>query len=143
MFLLINYWPVLAVIVVGVVPFVIIGIWRGRLTVSQIAVFLSVEVMLAITAQQVLKEAGLIGLFAGEYNAESVEAFTQVCVLGCQSPAGQEGVCPRYCRCVVRQARNTLSYQDMLTRTAGVGDEKVDEAWTRADGTCRRNLGLR
>ncbi len=143
MFLLAQYWPILAVLVVGLLPLIGILIWIGRLTVTQIAVYVSVEILLAIAAQQILEEAGLIGLFAGEYNDESIEAFTHVCLRGCQSPAGETDVCPRYCRCVVRQASNNLSYTDMLARTAGLGDEDANEAWIRADRTCRTNLGLR
>ncbi len=143
MFLLAQYWPVFAVVFAGLVPFILFRIWRGRLRMSQVAIFLSVEAMLAVAAQQVLTEAGLIGLFAGEYNAESVEAFNQVCLLGCQPPIGGTNVCPRYCGCVVAQGRYTLSYWDMLARTAGVADDLVDARWTQVDQSCRRNLGLR
>ena len=143
MFLLINYWPILAVLVIGSLPLVGMLIWTGRLSVSRIAVYLSVEVMLAIAAQQVMKEAGLIGMFAGEYNEESIEAFTQICLLGCQTDEGQADVCPRYCGCVVRQARNVIGYDDMLARTVGLGDDRVNQAWALADQNCRRTLGLR
>ncbi len=122
---------------------VVILIWLGRLRLSQIAVFISVELILAVVAQQVLTEAGLIGLFAGEYNSESVESFNQVCLLGCQSPAGEPNVCPRYCGCMVRQARLALSYEDMLARSAGLANDDVAQTWTLVDRTCRRTLGLR
>jgi hypothetical protein len=142
-FLLLNYWPVLAVLVVGSLPLVGLLIWTNRLTISGLAVYISIELIMAVAAQQVLKEAGLIGVFAGEYNQESIEAFTQICLLGCQSPDGQTDVCPRYCGCVVNQARNVLSYEDMLARTVKLGDDRANEAWALADQNCRRNLRLR
>ena len=143
MFLLAQDWPILAVLVAGLVPLLIIFIWLGRLRLSQIALFISIEAMLAIAAQQILTEAGLIDLFAGEYTAESVESFKQVCLLGCQPPIGGNNVCPEYCGCVINQGRLVLSYEDMLARTAGLADDRVDTAWSRVDDTCRRNLGLR
>lgn len=143
MFLLAQYWPILAVAVAGLVPLLIIFIWLGRLKLSQIALFISVEAMLAIAAQQILTEAGLIDLFAGEYTAESVESFNQVCLLGCQPPIGGTNVCPQYCRCVIGQGRMVLSYDDMLARIAGLADDQVDATWRTVDRSCRRNLGLR
>ena len=143
MFLLAQYWPVLAVVVIGTVPLIGILLWAGRLSLSQIAVYLSIEIMLAIAAQQILTDAGFIGVFAGEYNGESVEAFTQICLIGCQSPPGQETVCPRYCGCLVRQAQSTMEYQDMLTRMVGLASEDAEQTWARNDRFCRQNLGLR
>lgn len=143
MFLLSQYWPVLAVVIVGLVPFVLWQIRQGRLSLSQLAVFVSIEAMLAIAAQQVLTETGFIGVFAGEYNTESVEAFNQICLLGCQSPEGELDVCPRYCHCVVGQARYAISYPDMLRRTVALADDRVNEKWALVDQNCRRNLGLR
>lgn len=143
MFLISQYWPVLAVVVAGLVPFVIFQIWRGQLSVAQIAIFLSVEAMLAVAAQHYLTEAGLIGVFAGEYNTESVEAFNQICLLGCRAPDDGPNVCPRYCSCVVGQGRANISYPDMLKRTVGVAGDRVNERWALVDQNCRRNLGLR
>lgn len=143
MFLLAQYWPILAVLVAGLVPLLIIMLWLGRLKLSQIAVFLSVEAMLAVAAQQILTEAGLIDLFAGEYTPASIESFHQVCLLGCQPPIGGTDVCPQYCGCVINNGRQVLSYEDMLARTAGLADDGVDEVWRVVDQTCRRDLGLR
>lgn len=143
LFLLAQYWPILAVLIVGLVPFIAIQMWRGRLRLSQIALFLSIEAMLAVAAQQVLTETGLISLFDGKYNAESVEAFNQVCLLGCQPPIGGINVCPRYCGCVITRGRQILSYKEMLARTTGLADDHVDAEWAQIDQTCRRDLGLR
>ena len=129
--------------VLGLVPFVLFQIRQGRLSLSQVAIFISIEAMLAIAAQQALTEAGFIGVFAGEYNAESVEAFNQICLLGCQSPDGELNVCPRYCNCVVGQGRYAISYHDMLKRTVGLADGRVSEKWALVDQNCRRNLGFR
>jgi len=141
--LLSQFWPILAIIIGVLLPLVAIMIWRGQLRLSQIAVFISVELMLAVFAQQALTDVGLLGLFAGEYNTESVESFNQVCLLGCRSPAGEPNVCPRYCGCMVTQARHALSYEDMLARSAGLASQSVAQTWTLVDQTCRRDLRLR
>ncbi len=143
MFLLSQHWPVLALIAASILPIVAILIWLGRLSLSRIALFVSAELILAVAAQHILTEAGLIGLFAGEYNEQSVESFNQVCLLGCRSPAGEPNVCPRYCGCVVDGARQSISYEDMLARTAGLSSDDVSHTWKLVDRTCRQTLRLR
>ena len=143
MFLLSQHWPILAIVLGVLLLLVVILMWLGRLSLSQLAVFVSAELILAVVAQHALTEAGLIGLLAGEYNEESVESFNQVCLLGCRSPAGEPNVCPQYCGCVVSEARQSLSYEDMLARTAGLSSDSVVQTWNLVDRTCRQTLRLR
>jgi len=137
MSLISQFLPIIAVVAVGVIFFWIYILSRGLPSLSKIAFYVLLNVVISYVAFGAARDSGLLGLFAGEYNEESIASFTALCELKCAGPEGRPDICERYCRCVVNRARIALTYEDMIARITATSSDEIDAAWQRADRVCR------
>jgi hypothetical protein len=137
---LVQHWPVLAVLALGVAGLGVLVFFFGRRRPFEIAVYLAANLLLGVLVYDLLEESRLTGLLAGRYDEDSLAAFTVLCVGGCARQGNETGICRRYCACMVERARRTLSYDEMLAKFTGRGSDSVETRWQRMSRICANRL---
>jgi hypothetical protein len=137
---IVQYWPVLAVLALGVAGLGVLVFFFGRRRPFEIAVYLAANLVLGALVYDLLEESGLTGLLAGRYDEGSLAAFTELCVGGCARHGNNTEVCRRYCACMIERGQRTLSYDEMLAKFTGRGSDSVETRWRRMARICAIRL---
>jgi hypothetical protein len=137
MSLIAQFLPIIVAVSIAVIFFWIYVLSKGLPSPSKIAFYILLNVVISYVAFEAARDSGLLGLFAGEYNDDSIASFAALCEIKCVGPEGRPDICERYCRCVVNRARISLTYEDMIARITAMSNDEIDTAWRRADRVCR------
>ena len=132
-----QFLPMLVATMIAMVAFGIITFWKGRPSPTQLTIYLMAYALFSYLVFEIADESGLLGLFAGEYNDDSIASFTALCTMSCKAPEARPELCDIYCRCVVNRARLALTYADMIARITAQATDEIDAVWDRADRVCR------
>jgi hypothetical protein len=132
-----QFLPMLVATMTAMIAFGIITFWNGRPSPTQLTIYLMTYALFSYLIFEVANETGLLGLFAGEYNEESIASFTALCTMSCKALAGRADLSEVYCGCVVNRARLSLTYGDMIARITAQSTDEIDAVWNRADRVCR------
>ena len=122
---------------IAMIAFGIITFWNGRPSPTQLTIYLMAYALFSYLVFEIADESGLLGLFAGEYNDDSIASFTALCTMSCKAPEARPDLCDIYCRCVANRARLSMTYSDMIARITAQATDEIDAVWHRADRVCR------